>query len=108
MEDNQKEPKKNRKRFDMDTKEKARSYYLRGFSLQEISELLKISVRTLESWQMLGKWTDLKSKSTPIKETAYNLRVSGKKNKEIAEMLGITQRTVITYIKQYKTENNIS
>lgn len=98
---------KKRLRFDKDTKELALSYYLRGFSLQEISELLKISVRTLESWQMLGKWTELR-KATPIKETAYNLRVSGKKRKEVAQLLGITERSVSTYVKQYKRENNIS
>ncbi len=96
-------PRKERKNYTAEHREKARKYYMMGLSLTEIGKLLDgCPVRTLEKWQAAERWTDLKH--TPeIKSRAMELHRGGKSYSEIADILKISRVTVWRYIKQAST-----
>jgi len=88
---------KQRNKYTTEHKEKARKYYLMGLNLQEISILLNgCPVRTLEKWQLLDKWTELKQPEN-IKVKALELKQSGKSYSQIAGLLKISRVTVWRY-----------
>ena len=98
-------PVKQRNKYTVEHKEKARKYYLMGLNLHEISKLLDgCPVRTLEKWQQSGKWTELKQPEN-IKFRTMELHESGKTQDEIAEMLKISRTTVWRYIKAARSAN---
>ena len=103
MKKSKRKPAPARVKHSADTKDKARTMYLRGLYLTEISVLLSVPLRTLEKWQTCEKWTLLKD--TPeIKRRAYELSKGGKTYKEIAGLLKINTVTVWRYIKAYENK----
>jgi uncharacterized protein YjcR len=89
-----------RNKYTLEQKEKAKKYYLIGLNLHEISKLLDgCPVRTLEKWQQIDNWTELKQPEN-IKLKTLQLHESGKSYSKIAEMLQISRVTVWRYIKQ--------
>lgn len=95
---------KTRNNYTADHREKALKYYLMGLSLSEIGKLLDgVPVRTLEKWQISGKWTTLKDTEN-IKVRALQLHESGKTYQEVADILQVNRVTVWRYIKQAKAE----
>lgn len=94
-----------RNKYNATHKEQARKYYIMGLNLHEISKLMDlIPVRTLEKWQLLEKWTELKQ-SQNIKTKTLELQEAGKSYKQIAEILQISPPTVWRYLKQAKSIN---
>ena len=106
MKNSQRVPKKskqpvkvNRVRHDKEDKDKATRYYIMGLTLPEISLLLNNTpVRTLEKWQSLYKWTELKT-PTNIKDKVLQLHESGKRLEDIAEIVNKSVSTVYRWIK---------
>ena len=67
-----------RNKYTTEHREKARKYYLIGLNLHEISLLLcGCPVRTIERWQLDGKWTGLKQPEN-LKLRAKELHDAGK------------------------------
>ena len=92
---------KTRKVYSDEIKARCKRLYLRGLTLKEISEFLKISIRTLEFWQSVEKWT-LDKETNPILETVYNLHQNGKTIKEIAVTFDVSMKTVSNYLAKYR------
>lgn len=91
---------KHRNKYSLEQKEAARKYYLMGLNLHEISKLLdNCSVRTIEKWQQVDKWTELKQPES-LKFRTMQLHESGKSYTEIAEILNVSRVTVWRYIKE--------
>lgn len=100
-------PVKQRNKYTADQKETAQRYYLMGLNMQDISKLLgNCSVRTLEKWQLAGKWTELKQPKA-IKTRAKELHESGRTYDQIAEILQISRVTVWRYIKSVKQTKEV-
>ena len=98
-------PVKQRNKYTVEQKEKARKYYLMGLNMHEISKLMDgCPVRTLEKWQQSEKWTELKQPES-LKYRALELHESGRSYKEIAEILKINRTTVWRYIKAARNAN---
>ncbi|MCQ2975755.1 MAG: helix-turn-helix domain-containing protein [Bacteroidales bacterium] len=89
---------KKRKSYKIDSHTTAKEKYLIGYSLNDISILLNIPLRTLQNWQTAEKWTELKQPPEIIKR-AYQLHQSGKTAKEIAKIL---QKSIATIYKYFK------
>ncbi len=93
---------RSRNTYTAEQREKALKYYLMGLNMEEISKLLDgCPVRTIEKWQAVGQWTNLKN-CKPVKLRALELKNSGKTMKEICSILKISSVTVWRYIKQAK------
>ena len=114
MKKTQKIPKKGKKNVPVKTihrirhskndKDKAARYYIMGLNLSEISLLLgNTPIRTLEKWQLSGKWTSLKNCKN-IMEQVLQLHEAGKTRKEIAGLVDRDQSTVYRWIKKAKSE----
>ena len=114
MEKSQKIPKKGKKpapaksihriRHSKDDKAKAARYYIMGLNLFEISVLLgNTPTRTLEKWQLSGKWTSLKNCKN-IMDQVLQLHESGKTRKEIAGLVDRDESTIYRWIKKAKLE----
>jgi hypothetical protein len=112
MEDSQKIPDKPKKRgkkaiikrirHTKEAKDKAAKYYLMGLTLPEISKLTdNTPIRTLEKWQLSGKWTTLKN-PVNIKNQVLQLFESGKTRKEIALLVNRDESTVYRWIQTAK------
>ena len=56
-------------------------------------------MRTLEKWQLLEKWTELKQPEN-IKVKAFELKQSGKSYLQIAKLLEISRVTVWRYTRE--------
>jgi len=96
-----------RKQYSQEDKTKARKYYLMGLNMTEIGILLNgVPVRTLEKWQAIDHWTELKQPAT-ITQRTMELHKSGKSYAEIAEILKINRVTVWRYIKQAKSTETL-
>ena len=88
-----------RRKYEGDIKNNAARYYIMGLSLPEISKLLDgIPIRTLEKWQLSQKWTNLKS-PTNIKQHVLELKESGKTMRDIAAIVGKSEKTVYRWIQ---------
>lgn len=91
-----------RNKYSVEHREKARKYYLMGLNLSEVSKLLDgCPVRTIEKWQQVEKWTEQK-KPDNIKLRAKELFFNGKTYQEISDLLKIGRTSVWRYIKQAK------
>jgi DNA-directed RNA polymerase specialized sigma24 family protein len=91
-----------RNTYTAEHRERARRYYLMGLTLPEISKLLDgAPVRTIEKWQISGKWRALKEVE-PIKERVLSLHNAGRSYNEIAGILKINRVTVWRWLKQAK------
>lgn len=118
MEDLQKVPKNkpgrpprreivHRIRHTKEAKEKAARYYLLGLSLPEISKLLDgTPIRTLEKWQLAGKWTELRNPEN-IHAKVLQLVEAGKTKKEISILVNRDQSTIYRWIKEIKEKKNL-
>ena len=114
MEKSQKIPKKSKRpapvksvhriRHSKNDKEKAARYYIMGLNLTEISVLLSNTpIRTLEKWQLSGKWTSLKNCKN-IMDQVLQLHEAGKTRKEIAGLVDRDESTIYRWIKKAKLE----
>jgi len=93
-----------RNKYSVEIKEKARKYYLLGLNMQEISKLLdNVPVRTLELWQSVDNWTDIKNIKS-IKLKTLQFIEAGKSWQEISDLLNISRSTIWRYIKSGKIE----
>ena len=107
MNDLQKTPKKQRikrktrvtrVRHGKESKVSALKYYLMGLTLPEISILLSgVPIRTIEKWQLSGKWTSLKN-ATNLVVRVLQLHESGKTVKDIAAMVDRNESTVYRWL----------
>ncbi len=93
--------KHNRQTYTADTKAKAKTMYLRGLYLTEISQLLAVPIRTLEGWQTAEKWTMFKTEFE-IEKRAFELWRKGKTQNDIADLLQVSRSTICRYIKRQK------
>ena len=85
-------------------KEKAAKYYIMGLTLAEISKLLdNTPVRTLEKWQLSGKWTSLKNCGNLLQQV-LQLWEAGKSRKEISLLVNRNESTVYRWIKKATLE----
>jgi len=91
--------KHNRQTYTADTKAKAKTMYLRGLYLTEISQLLAVPIRTLEGWQTAEKWTMFRE-TYEIESRAYELSRKGYTQNAIADLLQISRSSVCRYIKR--------
>ncbi len=93
---------KQKNKYTLEHKEKARKYYLMGLNLHEVSKLLDgCPVRTIEKWQQAEKWTEIKN-LVNIQFRVKELFESGKTYQEICDLLKIGPTTVWRYIKRAK------
>lgn len=94
-----KNEKAKRMKHGKEEKAKALKYYLLGLTLPEISLLTSNTpVRTLERWQTLGKWTELRN-PVNIKDKVLQLHDSGKRIEDIAEIVNRSHSTVYRWVK---------
>ncbi len=118
MKNSQKVPKSNKKAaklprvqrvtHDKSEKDKAAKYYIMGLTLPEISKLLdNTPVRTLEKWQLAGKWTSLRNCSSLFQQV-LQLHEAGKSRKEISLLVNRDESTVYRWIKKARLESNIT
>ena len=98
-------PKKQRLTYTLDIKANAKRYYLIGLTLNEISKLISAPVRTIEKWQIAENWKEQRE-ITAIQTKAYDLHLSGKTYKEIAQTLNKSTATVWRYLNKVKNETN--
>lgn len=97
--------KHNRQTYTAETKAKAKTMYLRGLYLTEISQLLAVPVRTLEGWQTAEKWTMFKE-TYEIESRAFELSRKGYTQNAIADLLKVSRSTIARYIKREKSRKN--
>ncbi|WP_394758159.1 helix-turn-helix transcriptional regulator [Flavobacterium sp.] len=96
-------PKKQRLTYTLEVKASAKRYYLIGLTLNEISKLIEAPVRTIEKWQIVENWRELRENKT-IHSKALDLFLSGKTYKQIAILLNISTATVWRYLNNAKNE----
>ena len=97
--------KHNRQTYTAETKAKAKTMYLRGLYLTEISQLLAVPIRTLEGWQTAEKWTMFRE-TYEIENRAYELSRKGYTQNAIADLLNVSRSTIARYIKREKSRKN--
>ena len=93
--------KKQKLSYSLEVKANAKRYYILGLNLKEISKLIDAPVRTLEHWQKIENWHDLKQTNN-IECKALDLYLSGKTYKEVAQILKISLPTVARYLSNEK------
>lgn len=92
------------KKFKKEDRENALRYYLIGLNMYEISKLLDVSVRTLESWQKVESWTE-KKQGKQIEKKAFEMfTVQKMKIKDIASILNKSVPTINRYLKEVRNE----
>jgi len=92
---------KKRNKIDIETKQKAFSYFAKGLTCKEISKLIGIPFRTIQNWQTVDKWND-KLNPLNIQNRCFELKKKGNTIKEIANLLNISVSSVQRYIKSAK------
>lgn len=98
---------KQRNKYNLEHREKARKYYLMGLNLHEISKLLDgCPVRTIEKWQQAEKWTEQK-KPDNIKFRVKELFDNGKTYQEISNLLQIGYTSVWRYLKEARKSEKV-
>ena len=93
-----------RQNYTAETKAKAKTMYLRGLYLTEISQLLAVPIRTLEGWQTAEKWTMFKE-TYEIESRAFELSRKGYTQNAIADLLQVSRSTIARYIKREKSRH---
>lgn len=95
--------KKQRNTYTLESKAKAKKYYILGLPLSDISKIVDAPVRTIEKWYILENWRELRENKT-IHSKALDLFLTGKTYKQIAILLNISTATVWRYLKIAKNE----
>ncbi|WKW46728.1 ArsR family transcriptional regulator [Myroides sp. JBRI-B21084] len=96
--------KRTRNKYTLEDKANALRYYLLGLNFAEISKLLNVTVRTLESWQKAEKWTEQKA-GKQIEKKAFEMFTDKKmKIEQIAKVLNKSIPTISRYLKKVRDE----
>ena len=98
-------PKKQRLTHSLETKAKAKRYFILGLTRNEISILVGAPPRTIENWHNAENWQFLRERN-PKHAKALELKQNGSKYSEICQLMNISYSTVRRYIKSAKNNKS--